>query len=73
MKPCKIAREKSEFSTLVDYETIEKTVACNFEYDGKKWNLMPNKELFNVLSGNLYDYCANLGKNTIEELAGGKN
>lgn len=56
-----------------DYETIEKTVTCNFEYNGKKWNLMPNKELFNVLSGNLYDYCANLCKNTIEELAGGEN
>lgn len=54
-----------------EYQTTEKNVSCNLEYKNEHWYLIPNTELSNMLSGNLYEYYANLGKNTVDELTGG--
>ncbi|MBO5935883.1 MAG: hypothetical protein J6Q94_10405 [Clostridia bacterium] len=81
---CQIVRDKNindadsllkELSLQLNsqYQPIEKTVTCNMEYKNEHWYLITNNELSNILSGNLYEYYANLGKNTVEELTGGEN
>lgn len=54
-------------------QTTEKNISCNLKYENGHWYLMPDTELSNILSGNLYEYYANLGKNTVDELTGGIN
>ena len=51
--------------------TIEKTITCSLKFSDERWRLVSNPELFNMLSGNLYEYYSNLGKDIVDELAGG--
>ncbi len=78
---CKIVQEKSVTAVddLLDnvskeldgdYIKIEKTIACELEYRDEHWYLQTNRELFNVLSGNLYNYYIGLGESTVNELMG---
>ena len=55
------------------YPTIEKSVECSLEYKNDHWYIIPNEDLFNYLSGNLYSYYMNIGEYTKNDILGGDN